>query len=67
VAEEIISHVLRDMTFTEGGFLSAEDADSEGIELNQQMLSRFWDEQNGGLYMAKELKPLRRKIICMSF
>jgi uncharacterized protein YyaL (SSP411 family) len=35
VAEEIISHVLRDITSTEGGFLRAEDADSEGIELNQ--------------------------------
>jgi uncharacterized protein YyaL (SSP411 family) len=49
VAEEIISYVLRDMTSTEGGFFSAEDADSEAIELNQQMHSRFWDEQNGEL------------------
>ena len=32
VAEEIISYVLRDMTSSEGGFFSAEDADSEGIE-----------------------------------
>ncbi len=32
VAEEIISYVLRDMTSNEGGFFSAEDADSEGIE-----------------------------------
>ena len=32
VAEEIITYVLRDMTSTEGGFFSAEDADSEGIE-----------------------------------
>lgn len=32
VAEEIIEYVLRDMTSTEGGFYSAEDADSEGIE-----------------------------------
>ena len=50
VAEEIITYVLRDMTSTEGGFISAEDA----IELNQQMLSHFWDEQHGGLYMTAD-------------
>ncbi len=32
VAEEIIAYVLRDMTSVDGGFFSAEDADSEGIE-----------------------------------
>jgi len=32
VAEEIITYILRDMTSAEGGFLSAEDADNEGIE-----------------------------------
>ncbi len=32
VAEEIFSYVLRDMTAPEGGFYSAEDADSEGSE-----------------------------------
>jgi uncharacterized protein YyaL (SSP411 family) len=31
-AEEIISYVLRDMSSSEGGFYSAEDADSEGVE-----------------------------------
>lgn len=31
-AEEIIEYVLRDMTSSEGGFYSAEDADSEGVE-----------------------------------
>ncbi len=31
-AEEIIEYVLRDMTDDRGGFYSAEDADSEGIE-----------------------------------
>ena len=31
-AQEIFSYVLRDMTAAEGGFYSAEDADSEGIE-----------------------------------
>jgi uncharacterized protein YyaL (SSP411 family) len=32
VAQEIITYVLRDMTSAEGGFFSAEDADSEGVE-----------------------------------
>ena len=32
VAREIFSYVLRDMTSPEGGFYSAEDADSEGHE-----------------------------------
>lgn len=31
-AQEIITYVLRDMTSVEGGFYSAEDADSEGVE-----------------------------------
>ncbi len=31
-AREILNYVLRDMTSTEGGFYSAEDADSEGEE-----------------------------------
>jgi uncharacterized protein YyaL (SSP411 family) len=32
VAREIVAYVLRDLTGAEGGFLSAEDADSEGEE-----------------------------------
>ena len=32
VAKEIFEYVLRDMTDTEGGFYSAEDADSQGVE-----------------------------------
>ena len=31
-AEEIFNYVLRDLTSPEGGFYSAEDADSEGVE-----------------------------------
>ncbi|MFQ5819973.1 MAG: thioredoxin domain-containing protein [Candidatus Heimdallarchaeota archaeon] len=31
-AQEIFTYVLRDMTSPEGGFYSAEDADSEGVE-----------------------------------
>jgi len=32
ISEEIITYVLRDMTHEQGGFFSAEDADSEGRE-----------------------------------
>lgn len=32
IAEEILTYVIRDMTSEQGGFYSAEDADSEGIE-----------------------------------
>lgn len=32
VADEILTYILRDMTSAEGGFFSAEDADSEGVE-----------------------------------
>jgi len=62
VAEEIIINVLRDMTAAEGGFFSAEDANG----LNQQMLSHFWDEKNGGLYMTaddSEKLLVRSKVI----
>lgn len=32
LAEQIFTYVLRDMTLPQGGFYSAEDADSEGVE-----------------------------------
>lgn len=45
-AKEVITYVLRDMTDKEGGFYSAEDADSEGEE------GKFY------LWTEKELKDL---------
>ena len=32
IAEEVLTYVIRDMKSSEGGFYSAEDADSEGVE-----------------------------------
>ena len=55
VAEEIFTYVLRDMTSPEGGFYSAEDADSEGQEgkfyiwTPAEVKSLLGDEL-GGLY-----------------
>lgn len=46
---EILEYVLRDMTSLEGGFYSAEDADSEGVE------GKFY------LWTADELKRLLEK------
>ncbi|NPV63083.1 MAG: thioredoxin domain-containing protein [Methanotrichaceae archaeon] len=45
-AREVLEYVLRDMTSPEGGFYSAEDADSEGVE------GKFY------LWSAEELKRL---------
>lgn len=51
-SEEIIKYVLRDMTNNEGGFYSAEDADSEGEE------GRFY------LWTADELRTVLDKNEC---
>lgn len=56
IAEEIIAYVLRDMTSNEGGFYSAEDADSEGEE------GKFyvWRRQE----VMDILGPAKGKIFC---
>ena len=48
-AREILAYVLRDMTSEDGGFYSAEDADSEGVE------GKFY------LWSVEELKALLDK------
>ena len=45
-AQEILEYILRDMTSPEGGFYSAEDADSEGVE------GKFY------LWSAKEINAI---------
>ncbi|MCE5286421.1 MAG: thioredoxin domain-containing protein, partial [Pelosinus sp.] len=40
VAEEILTYVMRDMTSPDGGFYSAQDADSEGIEGKYYIFTR---------------------------
>lgn len=56
IAEEIITYVLRDMTSEDGGFYSAEDADSEGEE------GKFyiWRRQE----VMDILGPAKGKIFC---
>ncbi len=54
-AEKIFTYVLRDMTSTEGGFYSAEDADSEGEEgkfylWDRQELIKVLGEKEGELF-----------------
>ena len=56
VAEEIITYVLRDMTSREGGFLSAEDADSEGVEgkfylWTAREIKKILGEKDAGLFL----------------
>ena len=49
-AEEILEYVLRDMTSPEGGFYSAEDADSEGEEGKFYL----WSEKEIDKVLSKE-------------
>ncbi|WP_442929304.1 thioredoxin domain-containing protein [Natranaerovirga hydrolytica] len=50
IANQIITYVLRDMQSSEGGFYSAEDADSEGVE----GLFYLWDYQEVIDILGKE-------------
>lgn len=55
VAEEILAYVMRDMTSPEGGFYSAEDADSEGVEgkfyvFTRQEVIDVLGEETGNLF-----------------
>jgi uncharacterized protein YyaL (SSP411 family) len=50
VAQEIFTYVLRDMTSPEGGFYSAEDADSEGVEGKCYV----WTEEDVCAILSKE-------------
>lgn len=55
VVEKIFSYILRDMTSPEGGFYSAEDADSEGVEgkfyvWSPQEINEILGEEKGKRY-----------------
>jgi uncharacterized protein YyaL (SSP411 family) len=54
VADEILTYVLRDMTGAEGGFYTAEDADSEG----QEGLFYVWTPGEIKEHLGKELGDL---------
>ena len=53
-AKEIFTYVLRDMTSPEGGFYSAEDADSEG----EEGLFYVWKPKEIKKYLGKEIGEL---------
>jgi len=57
-AREVFTYVLRDMTSPEGGFYSAEDADSEGVE------GKFyvWEEEEIRRILEKEAADLTIRV-----
>jgi len=57
-AREILTYVLRDMTDAEGGFYSAEDADSEGEEGKFYL----WSEEEIGHILATKEAELFTKV-----
>ena len=57
-AQQTINYVLRDMTDANGGFYSAEDADSEGEEGKFYL----WTEQEIGQVLSKEEAELIKKV-----
>lgn len=58
-AREIFSYVLREMTHSEGGFFSAQDADSEGQEGKYYL----WRKEE----IEKVLDPQKFEIVCDVF
>lgn len=54
VAQEIFLYILRDMTSPEGGFYSAEDADSEGVEGKYYT----WDELEMRIILMREIRAI---------
>lgn len=55
-AEKILEYVMRDMTSPEGGFYSAEDADSEGVEgkfyvWSQKEIKKILDKEDADIFI----------------
>lgn len=55
-AEKILEYVMRDMTSPEGGFYSAEDADSEGVEgkfyvWSQEEIKKILDKEDADIFI----------------
>ena len=62
VSREILNYVLRDMTSPEGGFYSAEDADSEG----EEGLFYLWTQDEFREYLGKDGSDLFTSLFSMS-
>ncbi len=62
VVREILTYVLRDMTSPEGGFYSAEDADSEG----EEGLFYLWTNNEFRDYLGKDAADLLVSIFNMT-